>query len=509
MVGRTWKNIDVTFHEEIISYIVQNGGQNEEIKNEHEINRFKFSDSTLTFYKKGTIYCTPSNSNDPEVYKLWDLINYLEGSEFNLPKKEFVIGLDETGKGEIVGHTILTGAIFPREIYQEIDRILGPADTKRKHKVEYWDNLFKKLDNFRKLGLRFIIEKIPPWHVDKYNYNKIMDVTYQRILSIFFRKLKKEQCRVVIDDYGIGLTLDRFLKFLEIQGAEVVVSNNAEDKYVEARVASIISKRYREIIIKSINENEEFQVNGKSIGSGNVGNTQTLDWLRNWHSSGKEWPWFIKRSFKTIQKIEGRKLRIKKETPPIREELLSKDFTNKFNQGNLSIQSLSLVCPNCGNILKYAAFANFNKNNYKISGLKCPIPSCKKIINDAGFTLSYYCGYIVPDSNAITRNIISNDLAASKFFENFTVILCPVVRKECDGTPRGKKEFEELTRYEAKGRIKLETIGKVEDLPINISSTVRDERIINICLEYNVILLTGDKSMNTFSIGKEIFTIFI
>jgi len=121
MAGRTWRNIDITFHKEIMSYIIQNGGKNEEIKNEQEINRFKFSDSTLTFYKKGTIYCTPSNSNDPEVYELWDLIDSLAGSEFNLSKKEFVIGLDETGKGEIVGHTILTGAFFPREIYQEID----------------------------------------------------------------------------------------------------------------------------------------------------------------------------------------------------------------------------------------------------------------------------------------------------------------------------------------------------------------------------------------------------
>lgn len=59
------------------------------------------------------------------------------------------------------------------------------------------------------------------------------------------------------------------------------------------------------------------------------------------------------------------------------------------------------------------------------------------------------------------------------------------------------------------GRIKLETIGRVEDLPDDISGTVRDEKIIEACLEYNAILLTADKSMSTFAIGKNVFTIFI
>ena len=58
------------------------------------------------------------------------------------------------------------------------------------------------------------------------------------------------------------------------------------------------------------------------------------------------------------------------------------------------------------------------------------------------------------------RQVISRDLRISRFFENFTVILSPVVRKECDGTPRGKKEFEELARFDSMRRIKLNKIRK-------------------------------------------------
>ena len=84
------------------------------------------------------------------------------------------------------------------------------------------------------------------------------------------------------------------------------------------------------------------------------------------------------------------------------------------------------------------------------------------------------------------RQVISRDLRISRFFENFTVILSPVVRKECDGVPRGKKEFEELARFE--GRIKLESPGKIQDIPKELSRDERDERIIEDRINHNALL---------------------
>lgn len=100
-----------------------------------------------------------------------------------LPSKNFLIGLDETGKGEVIGHTVLTGVIFPKEIFNKLDLLVGPADTKKRHKFEYWDRLFREIDSFRSSGFDFITERIPPWHIDRFNLNKIMNVVYQRILS--------------------------------------------------------------------------------------------------------------------------------------------------------------------------------------------------------------------------------------------------------------------------------------------------------------------------------------
>jgi ribonuclease HII len=217
----------------------------------------------------------------------------------------------------------------------------------------------------------------------------------------------------------------------------------------------------------------------------------------------------VKKSFKTIRTIENKKGKALKIVPPIREDLLTEEFVNTFNEGRLSIKAMSLICPGCGHILKSISMAIFKQNGKYVSRLKCPEDNCNNFIEDASLTLRYFCGYIVPDSNAIFRSMLSNDLKASKLFEDFSVILCPVVRKECDGTNRGKKEFQELRKYHSIGRIKLESPGKIEEIPDNLPNEIRDERIIETCLDYNAILLTADKSMSAFSVGKGVFTISV
>jgi len=117
MSGRTWKNVEPMLADKVKKYLMENGGVEQEIKSKYEVWRIRFSDSTFIYYSKGTIYCTLSRLKDPAVFETWKYIDNLIGSRYVLPTKDFLIGLDETGKGEIIGHTVLTGVIFPREIF--------------------------------------------------------------------------------------------------------------------------------------------------------------------------------------------------------------------------------------------------------------------------------------------------------------------------------------------------------------------------------------------------------
>ncbi|MDW8034629.1 MAG: ribonuclease HII, partial [Nitrososphaerota archaeon] len=123
MSGRTWR-IQEENAEKVKEYLLAQGGIEERVKGAHEEWRIKFSDSTFTYYKSGTLYSTPSRSLDPVVEDTWKFIDSIVG-RYVAPSKDFLIGLDETGKGEIIGHTVLAGIIFPKEIYHELDRIVG------------------------------------------------------------------------------------------------------------------------------------------------------------------------------------------------------------------------------------------------------------------------------------------------------------------------------------------------------------------------------------------------
>jgi ribonuclease HII len=497
--SQKWK-LNITTADEIKSYLIQQGGlEDKDIKSEYEVWRIKLSDATFTYYKSGTLFCT--SSSDPFIKEVWKHISTRAGSRFVLPTKDFLIGLDETGKGEILGHTVLVGAIFPKTIFSEIERLIGVADTKKRRLTTYWNGVLKRLDLMKKEGLDFYLEKIPPWHVDKFNLNKIMDVVYQRILSNFMRHFQAANCRIVLDDYGVGEKLRRYLRSLENAGADVKIVHQADEHYLEARVASLIAKREREKIIEAIGKDEEFKIEGCNIGSGNAGDKETINWLRKWKETGKPWPWFVKQSFKTVREIDGRLEKVEKIEPPLREDILSEDFIKEFEAGRFSITTLSIICPSCGERSKAALITLDEEQTIG----RCI--NCKKPIKNLNFTLRYYCGALLPDSNIIIGGFLGKDLEKSKFFEGFTILLHQIVKKECD-TPGGKRELERLAKFAAIGRIRLEEIPEADRIE-ELTKLERDEKIKEDALKFNAILITGDKAMKAFAQAKDLFCLHV
>ena len=502
--SRKWK-ITPDSAEKVKELILASGGtEDTAIKSTYEVWRVKCSDATLTYYTSGTLFCT--DTIDPAVKEICDSIASLSQTMFVLPTKDFLVGFDETGKGEVLGHTVLAGVMFPQQIFKEVEELIGIADTKKKRTVGYWDDVLKRIDTLKSKGLDFLIDKIPPWHVDRFNLNKIMDVVYQRILSNFMRQIEASRVRIVFDDYGVGDTLKRYLRSLENAGAEVIVTHGADDSYLEAKLASQVAKREREKVMEAINNSAEFRLEGCSIGSGNAGDPQTLNWLKRWKETSKPWPWYVKRSFKTIKELDGQATKVRKLAPPIREEILSDELRKEFESGKFSITTVSIVCPSCGERSKAALITM--DNNQTVG--RCI--SCKREIRDLGLTLRYYCGCLLPDSNIIKGTILGKDLDRAKFFEGFTVLLSPVVKYECD-TPAGKKELGRLAKFAAIGRIRLEDVEQPVGLSISdiskLSSLERDEAIKECALVANAILITGDNSLKAYAQAAELFCLHV
>lgn len=282
--SRTWKSISAEKQEDVRNFLSSNGATFDEGVREPEAWRARLQDTVFTFYSKGTLYSNAAQTES--VFQIQKEISEILGQTIEKPEREFLIGLDETGKGEVLGHSILAGVVVPSNVLQQVNDLLGTADTKKKKSVTYWDNLFIETNSLKSLGVKEMIEKLPPWHVDRYNTNKIMDLVYQRIISHLIQGIPLENCRIILDDYGVGKNLSDYLDSLHKQGCEIRVESKADDNYDECRLASVVAKRERTRVMDAISK--RFSLSGIPMGSGNAGDVKTIEWLKGyWKQYGE------------------------------------------------------------------------------------------------------------------------------------------------------------------------------------------------------------------------------
>ncbi len=299
--GQKWTILDGRADE--IKDLIRSYGAIEDgtLKPDAEIWRLRIDRSIFTLYKTGTLYSDQMAGG--QMLELRERISALCTPGFERTGREIMIGLDETGKGEVAGDEVLCGVCFPSELYREIAKMVGATDTKSRHTSKYWDALSSRIGQLASRGLDFYIERISPQDVDKYNINRLMDEAYKGIISHLTHEGSPGRTSIVLDDYNIGDGLRSYLRGLEEAGTEVIVTNRADDRFLEAKLAAALAKAERGRIMAGINA--EFQINGLSIGSGSPADERTTKWLLAWKGSGQPWPWFIKTSYSTIREIDG------------------------------------------------------------------------------------------------------------------------------------------------------------------------------------------------------------
>lgn len=490
---RTWRNVGLGSLSEIRAKLVQLGAlEDPNLRNPSEAWRLRHAGSVFTAYSSGTLYCNGGEA--PELEILYGMISELADQTLERPDQEVLIGLDETGKGEVLGHAALGAVRAETRVLSDLDRIVGSIDTKQRKSFSFWDGVIRGLESLRGRGFEYEVETLPPWDIDRYNINKILDVVYQRLLVRITRSVDLARVRVVVDDYGVGRILGEYLESLGAAGASIRVEAKADAKYPEVRAASIVAKWKRELAMKGIAERFGFPDQG--IGSGNAGDPTTLGWLRRWKASGNPWPWFVKRSFRTIQELDGEVRVVKKTDPPIRHELLSETSRELFREGKLSTGSLTVVCPSCGTVSTAVKLVPAPAE----AGLIGRCLSCSTEIPNLDTTLRYYCGIVVPDTSVIVSGAISTDLDQKGFFGGFTFLIPTVVARETD-QPGGRRELGRMGDFAAMGRIGMVAVESA----FPIEAAARDSAIIQFARDQNAILTTRDSGMSGNAIAKRVF----
>lgn len=202
-----------------------------------------------------------------------------------------ILGIDEAGRGSVLGPMVIAGVIVPEKMEKVLER-MGVKDSKRltANRRTILSRKLKKMFEYEIVVIT--AREIDEMRASGINLNEIEKNAMESIIL----KLKPE--KAIVD--AVDVKAERFQENLRNDtGADVIAEHKADDKYIEVSAASIIAKAERDAQIAEINK--EFIKTG-GIGSGYPSDPTTKKFLTNY--TYDEMPDFVRRSWATVAKMK-------------------------------------------------------------------------------------------------------------------------------------------------------------------------------------------------------------
>ena len=211
------------------------------------------------------------------------------------------LGLDEAGRGPVLGPMVMAGIVIPEKKEKIIER-MGVKDSKRltpnRRAV-----LYRKLTKMFDYETVVITAKdIDTLRAKGINLNQIEKLAMKKIINT----LRAD--RIIIDalDVKEGRLQEEMEEYVG-HSCEVIAEHKADDNYLAVGAASIIAKAKRDMIIEEINKQyirstKDRDGIGSGIGSGYPSDPKTKNFLKKFKYD--EMPDFVRRSWGTVQKIK-------------------------------------------------------------------------------------------------------------------------------------------------------------------------------------------------------------
>ncbi|MHC5211362.1 MAG: hypothetical protein ACYTG2_11640 [Planctomycetota bacterium] len=255
----------------------------------------------------------------------------------------WLLGIDETGTGELIGRAVVGGTAMPVALAPDVDRVAGHVDTKASRAASGWESLGEQLAALRPDGLAGVALPVTNRLFDTWSKNGLLDLAYVRVMNDLLAGAGLRDAEsladleLVIDDYGTGAQLGAAIGAWRGRGARVIVQTRADDEHIAARAAAVLARSQRSREMQGLRASVE----DGPLGTGNAGNPETLAWLRRRGRSGKPWPSFLKTSFRTVRDVRGEPERKKTRLPPLH-HLLDEDSARALLAGRQDITRSSL-----------------------------------------------------------------------------------------------------------------------------------------------------------------------
>ena len=205
-----------------------------------------------------------------------------------------ICGIDEAGRGPVIGPLVVAGVIF------DDDSILIENNVRDSKKISSKRrNELARI--IRETALKFEIIIIPASDIDVMrnvlNLNEIEVNVFSKIID----KLKPDICYVDaadVNDLRFGKNILSKLR----NKTKIISEHKADNKYPIVGAASILAKTVRDKEIINITKilRKELDI---PIGSGYPSDSVTISFLNKWFETFGFFPPYVRKSWKTSQNI--------------------------------------------------------------------------------------------------------------------------------------------------------------------------------------------------------------
>ena len=217
-------------------------------------------------------------------------------------KNQFIAGIDEAGRGALLGPLVVAGVVVDLEGEKKL-RNIGVKDSKQLTPKKR-EELAPKIEEIAKSVL---VMRIQPCRIDKLrsegiNLDRIEAIKMAEIISM-------SDANVVYVD-SLTHNPKRFmgviLESLEGKSPELRVENYADETYPVVSAASIVAKVERDAAIQEIKEKVKVD-----FGVGYSHDQRTIDFVEKLIKSRKPLPSFVRQSWITTQLLKEASLQSK------------------------------------------------------------------------------------------------------------------------------------------------------------------------------------------------------
>lgn len=212
-----------------------------------------------------------------------------------------VLGIDDAGRGSVVGPLIVAGFVVDSKKEEELKR-LGVKDSKLlspEKRLELSEELERIAENIIVMRIQPCV--IDDWHSKGLSLDKLEAKKMAEIIE-----LSKAE-KVYLD--ALTSRPKKFSKLVQSflgSKVELVAENFADKKYPVVSAASILAKVERD---KAIRELE--QKVGKTIGRGYPSDPLTIKFLEELLEEKKKFPAFVRKSWSTAEILVAKKFQKK------------------------------------------------------------------------------------------------------------------------------------------------------------------------------------------------------